>query len=228
MPRIANIVEAASRVDCAPDGSAHHIFTVTNITGSSIEIGAQVLADEPARESWFELQGPQERELPANGTDQIEVLAQLPQDAPRGDHTFRLLVFSTRRGRADEDFAEGPKVAVTYTPVEAPQVSAPPPKKAFPWWLLIVVGVVLVAGIAWWLWPSSMEQNTDRAGQDYRSFDLSEANPGLCLTACEMEAQCVAWTFVKPGVQHPTNARCWLKNTVPPPTNNACCTSGVK
>jgi hypothetical protein len=70
-----------------------------------------------------------------------------------------------------------------------------------------------------------MSDNTDRAGSDYRSFDLT--NPGECQLACNQQRTCRAWTYVRPGVQG-SNAKCHLKNAVPPATPNACCISGVK
>ena len=73
----------------------------------------------------------------------------------------------------------------------------------------------------------SFEQNRDRPGMDYKNFNLPAAQPVLCQQACEAEAQCRAWTYVKPGVQGPT-ARCWLKNGVPPAKVTNCCVSGVK
>ena len=74
---------------------------------------------------------------------------------------------------------------------------------------------------------NGMEDNTDRMGMDYRSFDLPTPDPKLCSSACEAEAQCKAYTFVRPGVQGP-QARCWLKTTVPSPAKSTCCISGVK
>jgi len=71
------------------------------------------------------------------------------------------------------------------------------------------------------------EPNTDRPGSDYRSFDLREPRPELCRDACWGEAQCRAFTYVRPGVQGP-HARCWLKNVVPPARPNDCCLSGMK
>jgi len=72
-----------------------------------------------------------------------------------------------------------------------------------------------------------VEPNKDRPGMDYRNFDLSEARPELCQTACESDARCKAYTYVKPGVQGP-HARCWLKSGVPNAVANECCISGVK
>jgi hypothetical protein len=71
------------------------------------------------------------------------------------------------------------------------------------------------------------ERNIDRPGGDYNSFDLKQADPGLCESACTRDKKCRAWTYVNPGVQGPT-ARCWLKNAVPNPVANRCCTSAVK
>jgi hypothetical protein len=74
---------------------------------------------------------------------------------------------------------------------------------------------------------SSMEQNTDRPGSDYKDFDLSKAEPKLCMAACLQESECKAWTYVKPGFQG-DSARCWLKNEVPDPEPKEYCVSGVR
>jgi PAN domain/TIR domain len=69
--------------------------------------------------------------------------------------------------------------------------------------------------------------NTDLHGASYRNFELPSDNATLCQSACKADTQCLAWTAVHPGLQGP-NARCWLKNSVPPPTANSCCTSGIE
>jgi microsomal dipeptidase-like Zn-dependent dipeptidase len=74
---------------------------------------------------------------------------------------------------------------------------------------------------------NGMEIDTDRLGQDYKGLNLTQADPALCQAACKGEAQCLAWTYVKPNIQGPT-ARCYLKNAVPGPTLNTCCVSGEK
>jgi 1-phosphatidylinositol phosphodiesterase len=74
---------------------------------------------------------------------------------------------------------------------------------------------------------ATLEINVDRPGSDYRSFDLGSTRPEECRDTCMVEPQCVAFTYVNPGVQGPS-ARCWLKNSVPPPSASNCCVSGVK
>lgn len=77
------------------------------------------------------------------------------------------------------------------------------------------------------LW-GALETDVNRLGSDYRSFDLAEADPELCRAACDDDARCKAFTYVKPGLQGP-NAKCWLKDPIPlPRAHEDCCVSGVK
>lgn len=73
----------------------------------------------------------------------------------------------------------------------------------------------------------TVEDGVDRPGSDYREFDLPQANFQLCRDACASDSNCLAYTFVKPGIQGP-NAKCWLKSKVPPAGESSCCVSGVK
>ncbi|HSZ83762.1 MAG TPA: PAN domain-containing protein [Polyangia bacterium] len=74
---------------------------------------------------------------------------------------------------------------------------------------------------------ASLEVNVDRPGSDYRGFDLASARPEECRDTCLVEPQCVAFTFVNPGVQG-ASARCWLKSAAPLQSPSGCCVSGVK
>jgi hypothetical protein len=77
-------------------------------------------------------------------------------------------------------------------------------------------------------WAQSIEYGKDRAGSDITSFNLPmSGSPENCQGACEANASCRAWTFVRAGWQGPT-PRCWLKNQAPPPTDSFCCASGHK
>ena len=72
----------------------------------------------------------------------------------------------------------------------------------------------------------TFENDTNRGGSDYRNFEV-QANPAICRDECAKDPTCRAFTYVKPGVQG-ANARCWLKNSVPPASANTCCVSGMK
>lgn len=71
----------------------------------------------------------------------------------------------------------------------------------------------------------SLQPGIDRMGSDYRGFALDQADPQVCRQACIGEAACRAYTYVNPGLKGP-KAMCFLKNAVPRPSQNACCTSG--
>jgi hypothetical protein len=74
-----------------------------------------------------------------------------------------------------------------------------------------------------------VEFGIDRAGGDYRSFEISPDPSGsTCRAACEAEARCRAWTYLRPGYQGVGSpARCYLKDRVLPPRRRPCCVSGV-
>lgn len=74
----------------------------------------------------------------------------------------------------------------------------------------------------------TVEYDTDRRGGDYKDFDLPQPRYESCRDACANDANCRAYTYVKPGGQGP-NARCWLKSSVPSPASGlSCCISGVR
>jgi len=74
-----------------------------------------------------------------------------------------------------------------------------------------------------------LEQDTDRpGGGDFRHIVPTSDDPALCQQACLNDAQCKAWTYVKPHTIQGDLPNCWLKTGVPPATHNTCCVSGVK
>ena len=73
------------------------------------------------------------------------------------------------------------------------------------------------------------EANTDRPGGDYKHFDNIggvQVTANQCATACFKDANCKAWTYVRPNTIQGPKGNCWLKNAVPAPTANKCCISG--
>jgi len=66
----------------------------------------------------------------------------------------------------------------------------------------------------------------DLPGNDYSGKPISGTAVD-CERACGLDGKCVAWTWVKPGVQN-TQAMCWLKNTIPASRPNVNTTSGIK
>ena len=72
-----------------------------------------------------------------------------------------------------------------------------------------------------------MEYDTDRPGGDLGPPTAVKADPQNCRILCQANERCVAWTYVRPGIQA-DDAMCWLKNQLPPPTKNSCCVSAIE
>ena len=72
-----------------------------------------------------------------------------------------------------------------------------------------------------------IEFGIDRFGGDYRHFDVPTDGTGkTCQRACEADATCRAWTYVRPGYLG-QSAVCYLKNHITRPMRKACCLAGV-
>jgi len=73
----------------------------------------------------------------------------------------------------------------------------------------------------------SFEPDTNRAGSDFTSFEAIGDRMEICRDACAAESSCVAYTYVRPGLQGP-RGMCWLKSSIPEAHLEGCCISGVK
>lgn len=71
------------------------------------------------------------------------------------------------------------------------------------------------------------EKDTNRPGGKYKSFKMKMAKPENCSKACANDAQCKAYTYVKPGKQG-DKAVCYLKNVISEKVVDSCCVSGAK
>lgn len=74
-----------------------------------------------------------------------------------------------------------------------------------------------------------LEDKVNRPGSDYKNFETIGGTRDWeqCRQACQDEAICASWTYVRRGVQGP-KGRCWLKNVVAAPTVDPNTVSGVK
>ena len=77
-------------------------------------------------------------------------------------------------------------------------------------------------------WTGGFEDNTVRPGGEYRELQLAAgALPAACQAECEKDAQCVAWSYVRPVPNRP-HPLCLLKGaTAGKPRHDECCVSGV-
>jgi hypothetical protein len=166
MPNPFSITAAADSVRLDSQGRGSMSFTVSNTSGRSRRGRARLVPADPGQASWLSLEGEAERDFTADGTHQFTVRIAVPPGTPVGRHTFGLDLVSVEN--PDEEWSQGPKVAF--------EVPAPPPRKPFPWWILVVVaGVLLVGGLVAWLVTRNHEP--EKAG---------------LLGACVQDGECAA------------------------------------
>ena len=74
---------------------------------------------------------------------------------------------------------------------------------------------------------SAIETSIDRAGGDYRNFEIKNGDGDeACKAACAADNKCRAWTYARPGYAG-REARCFLKKEIKPPRRRPGFISGV-
>jgi hypothetical protein len=148
MANTFTITTAADKLQADNGGRATIVFTVTNATARPLRGIAKVKPLDNTQAGWLTIEGETERDFPAGGTHQFTVVFNKPKStsataaptaAPQSEkYRFRFDAISANN--PDEDFTEGPVVTV-----EASGQKVAPPKP-FPWWILILVAVLLIVG----------------------------------------------------------------------------------
>lgn len=99
-------------------------------------------------------------------------------------------------------------------------------------WSLLLAVLLLHQSVSLQGASAAWEVFTDRPGGNLPGtpFPVHDKEAFVAVTecenACKNNSECRAYTYVKPGIQGP-DGYCWLKNDVPAPIKNECCTSGV-
>lgn len=111
-------------------------FTVSNVTGRPVRARVLVLAGAGADASWFHISGDPERTLPIAGTTTVDVVVQVPKNAPPGAFSFAL---GAALEESPEQIVSGPTVT-SHIPASE--------KRKFPWWIVVVSAVAVLAVVA--------------------------------------------------------------------------------
>jgi hypothetical protein len=151
MARVFDITAASDTVRLDGNGQGDIAFTASNVSGRPLRGRANLVPQDAASKAWLSVSGGPERDFPGGGTQQFSVKVAVPPGTKAGKYNFRLDVVSVQN--PDEDYTQGPNVAVSVT-------LAPPPPWHFPWWILVVAAVILIGlgGVAWYLLtPSTVE-----------------------------------------------------------------------
>lgn len=113
------------------------LYTVTNESGALIRGGAIVVPEGDSKLEWFNIVNPS-RAYSVDGTEQVTLDIKVPDDVGAGTYRYRFRVV-VEGGVPEEQFNDGPASAITVLP------KVVVPAKPFPWWIVAVVGAIVLA-----------------------------------------------------------------------------------
>ena len=113
------------------------LYTVTNESGALIRGGAIVVPEGDAKVEWFNIVNPS-RAYSVDGTEQVTLDIKVADDVGAGTYRYRFRVV-VEGGVPEEQFNDGPASAITVLP------KVVVPAKPFPWWIVAVVGAIVLA-----------------------------------------------------------------------------------
>jgi hypothetical protein len=146
MANIFTITTTTQALKADANGVAIAVFTVTNVTSRPVRGFVKPKPLGNTKDEWLKIEGETERDFPAGATHQFTVVFNKPKPpatppTPPPAESFPFRVDAISSINPNEDYTEGPVVTV-----ETAAGQPLPVKKPFPWWILIVAGVLLVVG----------------------------------------------------------------------------------
>jgi hypothetical protein len=135
------IPDGPTSVALKKEGAFHKgsaVFGVTNKTGEGLTARFSVQVQGDGKAEWYQVQGEPERPVAAGENQTVTVVGKIPVATAPGQHRIKLRAINVN----DPDNDSTDSAAATVTVPAA--ATAPPPKKPFPWWIVAVVGGVLV------------------------------------------------------------------------------------
>jgi len=176
MARPFQVTAASETVRLDSKGQGELAFTASNVSGRPLRGRAKLAPPDPASKAWLSLSGEPEQDFPVDGTKQFTVKITVPPGTKAGKYNFRLDVVSVQN--PDEDFTQGPTVAIPVAP-------SPVQRKKFPYWIIAVAAVVLIVlgGTLWYVLspkkvnvPDLTRKSLDEAKQELSQVKLKEVD----------------------------------------------------
>ena len=136
MTRPFDITNTNDALTLDASGSGKVIFTVTNTSQKPLRGTLRVRGLDSSQPAWFTVGGESERDFPVGVAHQVEVGVKVP--AGTAPAKFRMRLDALSVANPDDDFTEGPAVAVTIPTVEIKKPTG------MPWWVWVVIALVLL------------------------------------------------------------------------------------
>jgi hypothetical protein len=172
-------------------GHGEIVFTVSNTGGRALRGRAKLIPQDPQQSKWTKIRGEAEREFAINGTQQFSVSVDVPAETKPGKYSFRFDVLSVEL--PDEESTQGPTVSFSNLS------TLPPPNHAFPWWLIVVpaIAVIALGGTAIWFATRGVPQSGPSPGGT--STATSPPGQGDCTYGPDTCKQGFVWREASPS-----------------------------
>src|SRR5438034_8423777 len=138
--RSFTVTAASKEVKLDAKGNASVTFTVTNTNKNPVRGTPKLKPLGSTGGDWLKLPSGGTRNFSPNESQQFVVEIAVPPASKASEYSFGLNI--SNEALPEDDFTEGP--AVTFTVPEPREPNGKP--KPFPWWILILIGVVLLGG----------------------------------------------------------------------------------
>jgi eukaryotic-like serine/threonine-protein kinase len=153
MRRTFAITAAATAIPTDGRGRGRLAVTVSNTRERPILARAKVVPGDGASGAWLSLSESDPFELQPLGTRQLELALVADADAVPGSYQCHIAVWD--EDAPDEDYVDGPTILFA---IAARSVR----RRRFPWWWLLVAGVLIMAAGAPWAWATMATHNWQR------------------------------------------------------------------
>ncbi|MCG5501133.1 PASTA domain-containing protein [Ectothiorhodospira lacustris] len=145
MPNYYEITPTDDRLTLT-GGKGEASFGVRYVGGRSVEARARAVPLEGTLPTWLRLESPDQRAMQPGQTQTFRVHVTIPPGTLPGRYGMRLDLMSV--DNTDEEYDQGPMITFEVTE------PAPAAAAGFPWWVIIVLALVLtvgVGGLTWWM-----------------------------------------------------------------------------
>ncbi len=159
------------------------VLTVTNVSGRRLTARPTLMTDRDDVRGWVQLEGDREQQWGPEETRQVTARVELPPGTQPGPYVCRFIVSNI--ANPDEEYTEGPQINLRVAAAPEPEK-----KRGFPWWILAVIGgVLLLVGGGIGVYFALQGGGSKLAGVDLEVLGQADGQVTMSATALDKEGE---------------------------------------